>query len=129
MLDLILGYLLIIIILFSLNIGLILGYFKFDDKKNTVITMVIGIILLIIMAISSVLTINLLDYLSYVFILISIIIFAILFIYLKKNNLRLPLYIISGCTHIVLPIEGVFTVQLFVGNPFSNLDDRGCPII
>lgn len=94
MLDLILGYLLIIIILFSLNIGLILGYFKFDDKKNMFIAVLMGIILLIITAISSVLTINLLDYLSYVFILISIIIFAILFIYLKKNNLRLPLYII-----------------------------------
>ena len=104
MLDLILGYLLIIIILFSLNIGLILGYFKFDDKKNTVITMVIGIILLIIMAISSVLTINLLDYLSYVFILISIIIFAILFIYLKKNNLRLPLYIIIILYYLVVLI-------------------------
>ena len=72
MLDLIFGYLLIIIILFSVNIGLFLGYFKFNDKKNTFISIMIGIILLIVMAISSILTINLLDYLSYVFILISI---------------------------------------------------------
>ena len=87
MLDLIFGYLLIIIILFSVNIGLFLGYFKFNDKKNTFISIMIGIILLIVMAISSILTINLLDYLSYVFILISIIIFSILYIYLKNDNL------------------------------------------
>ena len=94
MLDLIFGYLLIIIILFSVNIGLFLCYFKFNDKKNTFISIMIVIILLIVMSISSILTINLLDYLSYVFILISIIIFSILYIYLKNDNLRLSLFII-----------------------------------
>ena len=34
MLDLILGYLLVIVILFSVNIGLFLGNFKFNDKKK-----------------------------------------------------------------------------------------------
>ena len=46
------------------------------------------------MAISSILTVNLLDYLSYVFILVSIIIFTVLYIYLKRNNLRFSLSII-----------------------------------
>ena len=94
MLDLILGYLLVIVILFSVNIGLFLGNFKFNDKKNTFISALMGIILLIVMAISSILTINLLDYLSYVFILVSIIIFTVLYIYLKRNNLRFSLSII-----------------------------------
>ncbi len=94
MLDLILGYLLVIVILFSVNIGLFLGNFKFNDKKNTFISALMGIILLIVMAISSILTVNLLDYLSYVFILVSIIIFTVLYIYLKRNNLRFSLSII-----------------------------------
>lgn len=102
MLDLIFGYLLIIILLFSVNIGLFLGYFKFNDKKNTFISIMIGIILLIVMAISSILTINLLDYLSYVFILISIIIFSILYIYLKKDNLRLSLFIIIFIYYVIV---------------------------
>ncbi len=102
MLDLIFGYLLIIILLFSVNIGLFLGYFKFNDKKNTFISIMIGIILLIVMAISSILTINLLDYLSYVFILISIIIFSIFYIYLKKDNLRLSLFIIIFIYYVIV---------------------------
>ena len=100
--DLIFGYLLIIITLFSVNIGLFLGYFKFNDKKNTFISIVMGIILLIAVAISSTLTINLLDYLSYVFILISIIIFSILYIYLKKDNLRLSLFIMIFIYYVIV---------------------------
>ena len=54
------------------------------------------------MAISSILTINLLDYLSYVFILISIIIFSILYIYLKNDNLRLSLFIINFIYYVLV---------------------------
>jgi hypothetical protein len=85
--DLILGYLLISIILFSANIGLFLGDFKFNNKKITLISIGIGIIFFIVLYISTIFSTNLLDYLAYVFILISIIIFIILLIYLKKDYL------------------------------------------
>ena len=53
-----------------------------------------GIILFVIIYISSQLTINLLDYLSYIFILVSIIIFITLFVYLKKQELKISLFAI-----------------------------------
>ena len=92
--DLIFRYLLIIIMLFSANIGLFFGNFKFNNKKSTLISLVMGIILFVIIYISSQLTINLLDYLSYIFILVSIIIFITLFVYLKKQELKISLFAI-----------------------------------
>lgn len=91
MLELILGYLLIITILFSANIGLFLGNFNFNNKKSTLISIVIGIIFIIEICISNVFSTNLLDYLAYIFILISIVIFIILYIYLKKDILKVSL--------------------------------------
>ena len=87
-------YLLIIIMLFSANISLFFVNFKFNNKKSTLISLVMGIILFVIIYISSQLTINLLDYLSYIFILVSIIIFITLFVYLKKQELKISLFAI-----------------------------------
>ena len=87
MLDLILGYLIIIIILFSANIGLLLANYKLNDIKSTAIFLVMGILLFIAINVSNIFSFNLLGYLTYVFIAISIIIYIIIFIYLKINRL------------------------------------------
>lgn len=88
MLDLILGYLIIIIILFSANIGLFSANYKLNDLKSTAIFLVMGIFLFIAVNISHLFSFNLSDYLTYIFILIAIIIFIIMFLYLKINKLN-----------------------------------------
>ena len=86
MFDLIFSYLLIVIILFSANIGLFLGDFRLNNKKSSLISILIGIIFFIVVYISSFLTLNIIDYLMYIFIVVSVIIFIILLIYLKLDK-------------------------------------------
>ncbi len=93
MLDLIFGYLLIITILFSANIGLFSANFKFNDVKSTLIFIVLGILFIIVVSLSDLLTVNLLDYLTYIFLAISIMIFIIIILYLKLNKSELSFYL------------------------------------
>lgn len=92
MLDLIFGYLIIITILLSANIGLFLGNFKFNNIKSTLLFVVLGILLIIDINISRLFSFNLLDYLTYVFLVIFIVIFIILLVYLKFDKLNASLY-------------------------------------
>lgn len=94
MLDLILGYLIIITILFSANIGLFSANYKFNDMKSTLIFAVIGILFLIVINISNFFSFNLLDYLTYIFIAISIIIYIVMLVYLKNDELNASVSII-----------------------------------
>ncbi len=93
MLDLIFGYLLIITILFSANIGLFSANFKFNDIKSSLIFIVLGILLIIDIALSSLVAISLLDYLTYIFLAMSVIIFFIMIIYLKLDKSDISFYI------------------------------------
>ena len=86
MIDLIFSYLLIVIILFSANIGLFLGDFRLNNKKSSLISILIGIIFFIVVYISSFLRLNILDFLTYIFIVVSIIIFGILLVYLNLDK-------------------------------------------
>ena len=86
MFDLIFSYLLITTILFSANIGLFLGDFRLNNKKSSLISILIGIIFFIVVYISSFLRLNILDFLTYIFIVVSIIIFGILLVYLNLDK-------------------------------------------
>lgn len=86
MFDLIFSYLLIVIILFSANIGLFIGDFRLNNKKSSLISILIGIIFFIVVYISSFLRLNILDFLTYIFIVVSIIIFGILLVYLNLDK-------------------------------------------
>ena len=86
MFDLIFSYLLIVIILFSANIGLFLGDFRLNNKKSILISILIGIIFFIVVYISSFLILFILDFLTYIFIVVSIIIFGILLVYLNLDK-------------------------------------------
>ena len=94
MLDLIWGYLLIIAVLFSANIGLFLGNSKLNDLKSSLFSIVIGIFLFIIVYISKLFSFNLLDYFTYIFLAMAIIIFAVLILYLKNKNWKNSILII-----------------------------------
>ena len=86
MFDLIFSYLFIVVILFSANIGLFLGDFRLNNKKSSLISILIGIIFFIVVYISSFLRLNILDFLTYIFIVVSIIIFGILLVYLNLDK-------------------------------------------
>ena len=92
MLDLIFGYLIIIVILLSANVGLFLGNYNFNNIKSTLIFVVLGILFIIDINISRLFSLNLLDYLTYVFLIIFVIVFIILLTYLKLNKLNVSLY-------------------------------------
>lgn len=92
MLDLIFGYLIIIVILLSANIGLFLGNYNFNNIKSTLIFVVLGILFIIDINISRLFSLNLLDYLTHVFLIIFVIVFIILLTYLKLNKLNVSLY-------------------------------------
>ena len=88
MLDLIFGYLIIIVILLSANVGLFLGNYNFNNIKSTLIFVVLGILFIIDINISRLFSLNLLDYLTHVFLIIFVIVFIILLTYLKLNKLK-----------------------------------------
>lgn len=92
MLDLIFGYLIIIVILLSANVGLFLGNYNFNNIKSTLIFVVLGILFIIDINISRLFSLNLLDYLTHVFLIIFVIVFIILLTYLKLNKLNVSLY-------------------------------------
>lgn len=89
--DLILGYLLVINILFSANIGLFLGNFGWDNKKSSLVSILIGIIFFIVTFTSTLITIDVIGYLTYIFILASLLIFIILIYYLKVDKFKVAL--------------------------------------
>ena len=93
MFNLIWGYLLIITILFSANIGLFLGNIKLNGKDSILISIVLGILFLVVINISTFISFDLLAYFSYIFILIAVLIFIILILYLKNDDSKNPMII------------------------------------
>ena len=96
--DLIGGYLLVVIALFVANIALMLGNYKLSNLKVIVLSLICSAITFAIMNVSSLLNGQLsflLDYFSYLFLAITIIIFVSIVYYIRRDDFKIPFYAIS----------------------------------
>ena len=95
--DLIGGYLLVILVLFAANISLLAGNYNLNKTKSIVLSLIFFIITFVLLNASIHLNSSLsflLDNFSYLFFIIFIIIFAVMVYYIKTNNFKLSLYLI-----------------------------------
>ena len=90
--DLIGGYLIVMLVLFTGNIALLMGNIKINNLKLIVISILFSIGVFIILNVSVYLNISLLDYFSYIFLIISLILFFVIFYFIRNNNFKLALY-------------------------------------
>ena len=96
--DLIGGYLLVVMALFVANIALMLGNYKLSNLKVIVFSLICSAITFAIMNVSSLLNGQLsflLDYFSYLFLAITIIIFVSIVYYIRRDDFKIPFYAIS----------------------------------
>ena len=96
--DLIGGYLLVVMALFVANIALMLGNYKLSNLKVIVLSLICSAITFAIMNVSSLLNGQLsflLDYFSYLFLAITIIIFVSIVYYIRRDDFKIPFYAIS----------------------------------
>ena len=96
--DLIGGYLLVVMALFVANIALMLGNYKLSNLKVIVLSLICSAITFAIMNVSSLLNgqlLFLLDYFSYLFLAITIIIFVSIVYYIRRDDFKIPFYSIS----------------------------------
>ena len=92
--DLIGGYLLVMLVLFAGNIALLMGNSKINNLKLILISLFFSIIVFMILNISVYLKISLLDYFSYIFLIISIVLFFVIFYFIRYNKVKLALYMV-----------------------------------
>lgn len=88
--DLLGGYLLVILILFAANISLLIGNFKINNIKMIVLSFGFSIVSFALMNVSNFIGGNLsflADNFTYLFIIISILLFLTFLYYFRKNNL------------------------------------------
>ena len=104
MMDLIGGYLLIMLILFEGNIALLMGNNKLNNLKLIVTSIFFSVVVFIILNVSVYLNISLLDYFSYIFLIISTIFFFIIFYFIRNNNFKLALYSVLALFFISLTL-------------------------
>ena len=90
--DLMGGYLLILLVLFIANIALMLGNYRFDSVKLIIVAAMFSAISFLLMYASGYLDIQLLEYFTYIFLIIAIIILASLIYYVKKGEFKISLY-------------------------------------
>ena len=102
--DLIGGYLLIMLILFLGNISLLMGNNKLNNLKLIVTSIFFSVVVFIILNVSVYLNISLLDYFSYIFLIISAILFFIIFYFIRNNNFKLALYSVLALFFISLTL-------------------------
>ena len=96
--DLIGGYLLVVMALFVANIALMLGNYKLSNLKVIVLSLICSAITFAIMNVSSLLNGQLSflsDYFSYLFLAITIIIFVSIVYYIRRDDFKIPFYSIS----------------------------------
>ncbi len=97
--DLIGGYLLIILLLFISNLALLIGNYKISNVKLAILSAISLIVSFVLINLSTYLNsslIFLLEYFSYFFLLISILVFAVMWGYVKgKLQLKQSIYLIS----------------------------------
>jgi hypothetical protein len=116
--DLIGGYLLVILVLFAGNISLLLGNFKISNFKLLAISAVFAIITFLLMNASIYLNdslLFLLDYFSYIFFAIFVVIFVSMLYCYKTNNFKVVLY----------SIVAMFVVSTILLASQSNLEFIG----
>ena len=90
--DLIGGYLIVMLVLFTVNIALLMGNIKINNLKLIATSILFSIGVFIILNVSVYLNISLLDYFSYIFLIISLILFFVIFYFIRNNNFKLALY-------------------------------------
>ena len=90
--DLIGGYLLVMLVLFTGNIALLMGNVKINNLKLIAISILFSIGVFIILNVSVYLNIFIVDYFSYIFLIISLILFFVIFYFIRNNNFKLALY-------------------------------------
>ena len=104
--DLIGGYLLVLLVLFTGNIALLLGNNKINNIKFVLISILYGFSVFLILNVSSYFNIDLLNYFSYIFLIISILSFIMVFYFIKNNKLKLALYIILAIFFVSILLFG-----------------------
>ena len=102
--DLIGGYLLVMLVLFTGNIALLMGNVKINNLKLIAISILFSIGVFIILNVSVYLNISLLDYFSYIFLIISLILFFVIFYFIRNNNFKLALYSVLALFFISLTL-------------------------
>ena len=100
--DLIGGYLLVMLVLFAGNIALLMGNSKINNLKLILISLFFSIIVFILLNISVYLKISLLDYFGYIFLIISIVLFFVIFYFIRYNKVKLALYMVMALFFISL---------------------------
>ena len=97
--DLIGGYLLILLVLFAANISLIFGNYRLNNIKLIMASLMFSVMTFLLIYASGYLE-NQLSFLSdnfsYIFLVIAILIFASTVYYVKTDNFKLPLYVVSA---------------------------------
>ena len=96
--DLIGGYLLVVMALFVANIALMLGNYNLGNLKVIILSLICSAITFAIMNVSSLLNGQLSflsDYFSYLFLAITIIIFVSIVYYIRRDDFKIPFYSIS----------------------------------
>ena len=91
--DLIGGYLLVVMALFVANIALMLGNYNLGNLKVIILSLICSAITFAIMNASSLLNGQLSflsDYFSYLFLAIAIIIFVSIVYYIRRDDFKLP---------------------------------------
>jgi len=89
------GYLLVFLVLFAGNISLLLGNYKINNVKLLSISMLFAIFTFVLLNTSNYLNsalLFLLDYFAYLFLVISIGLFAVLFYLIRNNKLKISAY-------------------------------------
>lgn len=97
--DLIGGYLLILLVLFAANISLIFGNYRFYNIKLIMASLMFSVMTFLLIYASGNLESQLSflpDNFSYIFLMIAILIFASTVYYVKTDNFKLPLYVVSA---------------------------------
>ena len=90
--DLMGGYLLVLLVLFAANIALLLGNSKINNLKLLVVSAIFSIFTFVLMNLSSNINIELLDYFGYIFLVIAILTFCIMAYCTKNNNSKVLFY-------------------------------------
>lgn len=93
--DLIGGYLLILLVLFAANIALLLGNYRFSNVKAVMLSLAFSVTAFLLIYASSYLNVSLsflLDNFSYIFLAIAIVVFASMIYYIKRDNFKPVLY-------------------------------------
>lgn len=124
--DLIGGYLLLLLVLFTANIALMLGNYKFNNVKLILVSAVSFIVSFSLIYVSGYLNAQLaflLDNFSYIFLIIALVILVSLIYYVKRGNFNASLYamiitflisMILFASQSTMDIFTIFLYSLFV---------------